>query len=81
MEAVEIMLCCMVNDDEGATLCPRDREPDFYDVEVRRLNEETGEIEVLDEKNDMLTYDEAVLFATEMQAKYPGAFTNEIHDC
>lgn len=81
-EDIEIMLSCMMNEANGdATLCPLDREPDFYDVEVRRLIEETGEIEVLDERSDIKDYAEAQRFASEMEAKYPGAYTNEISYC
>lgn len=79
---IEIMLSCMIVEPNGdATLCPLNREPDFYDVEVRRHIEATGEIEVLEELTDIKDYADASRFVSEMEAKYPEAQSSEIHYC
>lgn len=69
----EITIFAMITLPNGdQTIAERGQGPEFYDVLVQ---DEDGDL--IDEKEDLATYEEAQTAAAEFQAKYPGAEVND----
>jgi hypothetical protein len=67
---VELSVFAMTADDDGFTLCPVDKEPDHFDVELRFYADD-GEIVVIEEFENQ-SFEQAEKRVSDLEAAYPG---------
>jgi hypothetical protein len=70
---IEIQGYCMVNDGDGARLSKRQEKPDFFDISVLLYNDDTGEIEPVEEIENILDGEKAETILVGLVAKLPDA--------
>jgi hypothetical protein len=72
---IEVYIYAMFKDTDSSRLAERGEEPHFYDVVAQEVETDplhrdwTGEIVVLEEAEDIATYEEAAKIASEFCAK------------
>ncbi len=60
----------MINTHDGSRLTEFDEKPDFYDVSVLFYNDKSGEIDPVEEFEDVLTFDKANIIMGALEKKY-----------
>lgn len=76
---IEVHIYSMVDmDDDTSTLAKHHQEPDYYDVSVLKYYHEGGEIETIEEFENITDTDKATAKYDEMCKKYPDADHCEI---